>query len=162
MSGFYNIYKNNQYSQTRIDDYVLWVKKIGLQVCKGNTPIYAVSKKIKIDTPDGPMLSVKVCNDITNPNYEPIVEVTINNIVYYILDDHLYAVGTRSKARISRICLVRQFQILDGKNPLGHPLKQSTKVSDEPIELLIRRHATTQLPWTLKMVIYKIGEDPIF
>lgn len=164
MSGFYNIYKNNQYSQTRIDDYVLWVKKIGLQVCKGSTPIYAISKKIKIDTPDGPMLSVKVCDDVVNPNYEPIAEVTINNIVYYILDDYLYAVGTRSKVNSysgvsPRDSLVRQFHYS------GLLSTQHSRVSSEPIKNVIATLPTVYLDvpsWTLKMVIYKIGEDPIF
>lgn len=186
MEGFYNIYKNDRYSQNRIDDYVLWVKKIGLQVYKGNTPIYAVSKKIEIDTPDGPMLSVKVCDDVANPNLEPIAEVVINNIVYYILDDYLYAVGTRTKVSslpISgvspRDSLVRQFHFSNdippwiqgpGGGSAGNEAYSIT--SPEPIHIAINRYhnfgkakikyENEQPSWTLKMVIYKIGEDPIF
>jgi len=180
MDKFYNIYKNEQYSQNRIDDYVLWVKKIGLLTYKNNPPIYAVSNKTEINTPDGPMLSVKVCNDIANPNLEPIAEIVINNNVYYILDEYLYAVGTRSKlnAFSNPCCHVRTAPPYDLEQArhihLEHPdsgnwfALESNVSSCKPIDQARKQaakrkdHRMSDWRWVLKMVIYKIGTDPIF
>lgn len=156
MNNFFNIYKDDSYSQNRLDDYSLWIKKLGLQLYKANPPIYAVSKEIKIDTPDGPMLSVKIVKDILNPKYEPIAEININNILYYIYDDHLYGVGVRNRFNTKGSGPERLVRQIGNTAIYGHQ-----NATDRPFETAIRLHtADLSTCWFIKMVIYKIGSDP--
>lgn len=152
MDNFFNIYKDDRYSQTRAYDYNLWVKNVAWHLYNKSPSIYAVSKKTDISTPDGPMLRVIINDDVVNPDNEPIAEISINKIIYYIYDDHLYGVAQKSRYNIIYTDIVRQLN-------LSHDGKISQAVSHTPIDEYLAHDPNAD--WSLNVSMYRIGEDPI-